>query len=491
MPLRSSAEIVTPSGQLGIGGGGGSGGSIPLMSQWRPELSRMPAVSPSGPLVADSGILSGDLPTSSAPPLLNQTGMRFIPWNAVDSINAQPLFNYQGMVPAPAPTGIQAAAGRTCLLNACTPRFFNGNAGQYYNGNQSIRVGVAGQKVVFVFYVGQGQITATGIDNHIMVEHEGENKHLNSSNSATDGLPRNVSGGSGVYRRELTHIDHRYREHRLIMGANCYFIGMWVETLSTIQRPKNRPQCFVAGVDSWNDALTWFSSPGYAWPRGDWQCLPPCVVGSFYTGMAGGTDAQGGTGEYNPNGTPGGDLATYNGNRSSAAWSDSRVNWRVNWWSSQFPIFLDIGGWNDGSLMTTPYQSTYKARVAARVQKTVDRCTALGRPTRFVNVGIEPANISGTTDPKWLASLGQAEVPSLFPGVVLGHVPLMPMWPDSSTTGPRALYCNDSDKIHTVACGDDAVMGYITDAMGKFSIDEAYTVRTALANVPIVNVPTS
>jgi len=480
--VRTGSEIITPSGPLSSGGAGVK----TLAEDWTPELARYPVVDAvNGPLTGDGGIVAGDLPVGS------QTGMRFIPWDAVDSVTGQPIFNYQGMIPATAPSNIQTAAGRTCLLNAASPRWYNGTAGQYYNGHQSIRVGIGSAKVVPVWYCGQGQLSATKLDMQIAVEHQGQNKLLSSSSTVVDGLPRNLSGGSGTYRRELTYADHRYREHRFMLGANGYFLGCWIETLSVIQRPKNRPQLYITGVDSWQDAQTWFSSPGYTWPGGDWQCLPPAVIMSLRTGMAFGIDGQGGTGEYNANATSGGELDTYNGHRSSAAWSDSRVNWRADYYSKQGAIFLDIGGWNDGSSMVSPYQATYKARCAARIQKTIDRCGAYGRECRFVNVGIQPVDISGPTAAKWLAALGQAELPGAFPGVVIGHVPLMAMWTDTSTSGPRSLYCNSSDNIHLVGVGDDVVSGYILDTMGKFEIDAEFLAITANANINFETVPTS
>jgi hypothetical protein len=481
--VRTGSEITTPSGPIA---GGGGVATKPLAEDWVPEMARYPVVDAgNGPLTGDGGIEAGDLPVGE------QTGMRFIPFDAVDSVTGQPIFNYQGMVPALAPANIQTAAGRTCLLNAFTPRWYNGTTGQYYNGHQSIRVGIASSKVVPVWYCGQGQISATKLDMHVQVEHQGQNKHLSSNGTTVDGLPRTLSAGSGTYRRELSYVDHRYREHRFMLGPNGYFLGCWIDTLSVIQRPKNRSQLHILGTDSWNDPQSWFSSPGYAWPGGDWQCLPPCVVASFRTGVAWGTDAQGGTGEFNANGTSGGGDEDYNGNRSSAAWSDSRVNWRADYYSKQGAIFDDMGGWNDGGALTVPYQANYKTRTAARIQKTIDACDANGREARFVNVGIQPVDISGPTAAKWLAALGQAEVPGLFPGVVIGHVPLMAMWGDTTSSGPRDLYCNESDGIHLVAVGDDAVMGFTLDTMGRFSIDQDYLNLCAEANVPIEAVPTS
>lgn len=472
-----------------VASSGGSGGTatVPLSSVWRPELDRYPAVdSVNGPMTADSGILSGDVSAT--------TGLRFIPWDATDVTTGQPIFNYQGMVPSYAPANIQSAAGRTCLLNAFTPRWFNGATGQYYNGHQSIRVGIASTRVIPVWWTGQGQLAATKIDMHIMVEHGGRNKHLSSTGTANDGLPNVLaSAGSGTYRRELTYARHEYREHRFMLGPNGYFLGCWVDSISVIRRPKNRPQNFIHGTDSWNDPQTVVNTT-LGWTTGDYQSIPQCVVSSFKTGMCHGSDAQGGTGEYNANATSGGDLATYNGNRSSAAWSDSRVNWRANWWSSQYPTFTDIGGWNDGNSLVSPYQSTYRTRVQTRIQKTIDAISSLNRQTRFLNVGIQPVQITSTTDAKYLAALGQADIPGLFPGVVLGHVPLMDMWwydTVSTTTGPRALYCNPTDRIHLVAIGDDAVCGYMWDRAADFPIDVGYMVKTETANVPIVTVPTS
>jgi len=382
------------------------------------------------------------------------------------------------------------------MMNANTPRWFNGSAGQYYNGNQVIRVGVAAQRVVFVFYVGQGQITATTVDNHVLVEHQGAMRHLNSDPSGTpsqDGLPKVISGGSGVYRRDHTFKEHRYREFQLEMGPNCYFIGMWCDTIGEVRRPKNKPQLFVSGVDSWQDPITVVGPDTGGFTGSDYQCWPQHVVFAHRTGMATGTDGQGGTGEINLNGTSGGDLDTYAGNRSSAAWSDSRVNWRRDYWSTQYPIFLDIGGWNDGTGLTslgTPYRDNYRARIAARIQKTIDRITAAGRDVRFVEVGIQPADVA-VNDVKWMGALGQTDVPALFPGYVLGQVPILGMWPDNSTSGPRSIYTNNIDHIHLLAIGDQAVVGWYAEKIGNLPIDLAFLNKTRAALTTLYTPPSS
>lgn len=493
--LHAASNLVAPVGSLGTGSGGGTIATQALEKDWVPELDVYPIVDAvNGPLLADSLLQTGDLPGSSTAPALNTTGMRFIPWNGVDQFG-QPWFNYQGMVPASAPSNIQTAAGRSCLLNAFTPRFFNGSTGQYYNGHQSIRIGIAATHVVPVWYVSQGQINGAHVDMHVMVEHNGKNKHLSSANNVADGLPT-VGGGpsANTYRRELTYLKHEYREHRFILSPNSYFLGVWVDTISNIQRPKNRPQLYVTGIDSWNDPQTVILD-GTGWTGRDYQCLPQCVVASFRTGMCWGTDAQGGTGELNANGTTGGDVASYAGSRSSMAGSDSRCNWRATWWSGQYPIFTDVGGWNDGTAiggLGVPYRDNYRAVIAARITKTQAACIAAGNDARFVQVGIQPVNIVSTNDVKYLAAQGQTDIPALFPGVVLGHVPLMPMWwQDTSydSTGPRFLYCNTSDNIHLLAVGDNAVVGYYCDGIGKFEIDVAYLAKTALAPVPVVSVP--
>lgn len=482
--IRSASGIQTPAGTLATSAGGGS---TVLSSMWRTELQKHPPVdATNGPITADTGILSGDVSAT--------TGLRFIPWDATDVQTGQPIFNYQGMVPSHAPAGIQSNAGRDCLLNANTPRWFNGATGQYRNGNQSIRVGIASYRVIPVWYTGQGQISASKIDNHIMVSDLGVNKHLSSAPTANDGLPNVITAGSGTYRREITNKRHEYKEYRFLLGPNCYFLGCWVDTISTLQRPKNRPQLFVHGVDSWQDPQTVIGTT-LAWETGDYQCLPQPVVASFFSGMCHGVDAQGGTGEFDPNGTSGGDLDTYVGNRSSAAWSDSRVNWRRDWWSIYYPIWMDIGGWNDGTECPSPYQASYKARVAARIDKTISRIAAVGRDTRFVNVGIQSVEITSTSDAKYLMAQGQAEIPAMYPGVVLGHVPLMQSWwYDNSGTGatsPRNLYTNDSDRIHLTAVGDNVITSYYMEKVGQMSVDQAFLINTAKANVPIVSVPTS
>lgn len=489
MPLHASAEIVTPAGTLGVGGGGG-GGSQPMGSYFKREWTIHPPCASSGPIVSDSGLVAGDLSVT--------TGMVFIPWNQLDTVLSQPLFNFQGMVPAQAPaniiTALHAISGfssKTCMMNAGTPRWYFGNAGQYYNGNMDIRVGISSVNVVPVFYVGQGQISATTVDNHMLVQCGSQNMHLSSTPTAADGLPTTLTGGNGVYHRQIVNVRNEYKEYRFLAGANSYFLGVWVDTLAVITRPANKPIVFPHGVDSWQDGQTWLTD-GYNW-NGEYQCLPQCTVASFHTGMCHGTDGQGGTGELNPNGTTGGDSPTYDGNRSSMAGSDSRCNWRAKYFGPQYPTYADIGGWNDGSRLSTPYQANYATTVAARMTKTIAAHAALSNDCRFVNVGIQPVDISGTSDAKWLAALGQAEMPGLFPGVCLGHVPLMAMWGDTTTTGPRSIYCAASDGllIHLRLIGSYMVCGYIWDKAAAFMIDDAFVAKTMAANVPIVSPPTS
>lgn len=482
--------------QTAIGAVGTQGAKAAAQRAWKPEFGVYPVAGSSmGDLVADSGIVSGDLPGSSTAPALNTTGMVFVPYTQLDQVTGDPIFNFQGMLPTAAPAGILTAAGRSCLLNASSPRWNLGATGQYLAGAQSIRVGINSSKVVPVWYCGQGQLAGTVLDQHVMVEHNGENKHLSSNGTAADGLPRTATGGSGTYRRELTYVDPQYREHRFLGGANHYFIGVWIDVTGSIRRPKNRPQCWVNNVDSWNDAQTWSQSQGYTWPTADYQCLPMCAVQSFISGMAWGSDSQGGTGEINANGTSGGDASNYTGNRSSAAWSDSRCLWRANWWSQQWPIYCDIGGWNDGSGISglgTPYRDNYRTRVAARIQKTIDACVALGRDARFANVGIQPVDISGTSDLKYLAALGQSDIPALFPNNVIGHVALMDMWwRDTSTSGARSVVTWTSDHIHLNALGDRHVGNWFMEHLGEMVVDSAYTNNAQSAVVPLLAIPTS
>lgn len=484
--LRISSQVEADGVILGSGGGSSN---VPMGEFFRQEKQIYPAANGTvGPMLSDGGLASGDLPSGS------QTGKRFVSVFDTNPVTGQPYFNFQGMVPTQAPAGIQSAAGKDVLLNANTPRWNLGATGQYLNGNQDLRIGIASTTVVPVFWCGQGQLSATTLDMHVMVSDNGVNKHLSSTGTAQDGQPAVVTGGSGYYRRELSYIRTDYREHRFIMGANCYFLGVWVDYEAIVRRPDNKPLSFIHGLDSWNDPQSWWTQGQADW-TGDFQCLPMCTVASFHTGMCHGTDAQGGTGEYNPNGTSGGDAASYSGSRSSAAWSDSRVNWRANWWSSQFPTFADIGGWNDGSSLVSPYRTTYAARVAARYTKTIAAISNVNNDARYVNISIEPVNFSTpySTDPKYVAALGQGDVPALFPGFVLGAVTLMPMWYNDMSINGRDVYTltADSARIHLRRIGDDAVSGYIWDRVKHMPIDSAFVAKTSSADIPIVTVPTS
>lgn len=458
-------------------------GTVVLGANWKPELEIYPVVdATNGPITSDSGIVAGDG--------ASHTGMTFIPWNAVD-MYGKPVFNYQGMVVANAPAGVLSAAGQAIMINAATPRCYFGNTGQYYNGWQDISFDLASSKCYPVWYNYATQISSTKTDMHMLVQHEGKMKHLSDNDTVPNGLPRTLTTGSGIKHRAVVYKTHKMQRHRILLGGGGYFAGIWVDTIYELRRTPNK-QLFIHGTDSWNDSMTWSSGDGYS-ATGSYQSIGMPQMMSFYTGQCHGTDAQGGTGEYNANATSGGDLETYgndivNDIKSSAAWSNSRVNWRAIQYGQQYPIFVDIGGWNDGTATPSPYQASYRTRVAARIQKTINACATYNRECRFINVGIEPADVS-VGDVKELSERGQQEIPALFPGVVLGHTPILPMWVDNSTSGPRSIYTFTSDHIHLLLNGLQAVAPYISSSMAKFKVDQDYLNKMMTADIPVLTLP--
>lgn len=438
---------------------------VTLGSFFKPEdqIYPAPAASPA-PLTTDGGIVSGQ-PSPT-------TGLRFI--SAADLT----AFNYQGMWPAGAPAGIVTAAGAGCICNADTPRrySFGTYSGEWQPGTIDLRFVTDSLRVIPIWYNYSGYSGTAYHDQHMMVSDRGVMKHL-SDGSASNGLPRTNAGGTGLYRRELTYDERRPREHRAMFPGFAYFLGVWIDTLATIVKAPNRP-LFMHDMDSWNEPLgaSWDGTQaGLGFPTGTYMCLGMPQVASFITGCTHGTCAQGGTGEENANGTSGGNLIGYAGSLSSAMWTDSRVNDFLTKFGPQYPIKVDIGGWNDDTSLGTPYRTTYAARVQARYAKTIANSAVVGRDIKMINVGIQPVEYTDGSA-RDLSQLGQADAAALFPANVLGHVNLKGMWPDRSSSGARSIYCYSQGGIwiHMNLGGNYSVSSYIWSQIAQMKCSRSY-----------------
>lgn len=455
------------------------GGFVTLGSRFLKEklAHPLPAAAPA-PLITDGGIADGQ-PAST-------TGLKFIPWTNLDA------FNYQGNFMAAAGTPVTAnfslnpgALGQ----NQSTPRryAFGTFTGEPLGSTLDFRFMTDSTRVIPVWVNFTGYSGTAYTDMHMMVEHEGQMKHLSSNNTVIDGLPRTQSStGSGVKRRELLFSDRRMRRMRAIMPGLCYFAGVWIDTLATIRKTPNL-DLYMHNGDSWNEPnnASFSDNPGGGMPSGSYMCLGLPQYLSFETGAAHGSYAQGGTGEANANGTSN-TASTYAGTDGpgSSMWTDSRVNDIVAKFGPQFPIELDIGSKNDGNLLGTPYKTTYKARMQARITKLIARSVAAGREIKVISVGIQPADWTpGDGSPEDLSEQGQAEVPALFPGVVLGFVSIKNMWDAKSTSGQRSILClaQGGLYLHLNVSGYISVAGHIAAGIAPLTISANYLQKTRTA----------
>ena len=446
---------------------------VALGSRWRREKAwyPLPAASPA-PLTTDAGIQVG-APSPT-------TGLKFVPWSQLGAFNFQGNYIIQGGTAIASSSGLTASS---ICQNASTPRKYNFGTlnGDFQPSTMNVRFITDSTRVIPQWYYTSAMNGSAYNDMHMMVEHDGEMKHLSSSSSTADGMPRTDSNSAGVKRRELTFLQRRPKQIRLILSGFCYFAGVWIDTLATITKAPNR-DLFMHNMDSWNEptGASWSDNPGGGFPSGSYQCLGMPEYCSFETGQAHGTYAQGGTGEANDNGT-GNNATGYTGTSFSAAWSDSRVLDAVTKFGPQSAIQLDVGGWNDGNLLGTPYKDTYKARIQARLTKFFNAAASGGYDMREIMVGIQPCDwIPGDGGFRDLSEQGQAEMPAvinaLYPGKHLGYVPIKSMWDDRSTSGQRSILCLSQSGvyIHLNVSGNMSVAAHITSQMAQLKAPRAF-----------------
>lgn len=459
---------------------GGVDANIPIGALGRAEWGIYPA--PGGHLTTDGGIVAGD-PTT--------TGLRFVTWDEFDR------FNYQGMNPVEAPANILTQTGSVSVMgNRNTPRDHNGTTGQFINGCSDFRFITDSAVVIPAWYTSATHTASNNFDMHMLVSDGGEMKHL-SNGSGNNGLPRTSSAGADFYHRRLDFDRRLTKEHRVILGGASYFEGVWIDEHATIKRAPNKPVVLMVNGDSWSDSAaagsTWQSGAGFSWPSGSYQTLNMATMLSFHLGLPVGSTAQGGTGEEEENGTSGGTATDYAGNRSSAMWTDSRVNHQIDTFGPQYFVEVSIGSWNDGpgGAMTTPYDDTYRDRMDARYDKMIARSINQGRAgtdIKMITVSVQPVVNAGegsAVDAKDLQAQGQAEIPALFPNNCLGHVPIRfagEMWDDRSTTGPRSIYTL-SDNLHLAVQGFESVTAYIAAAIAPMTVPTSLIVKTMSAEV--------
>lgn len=468
------ANLISASGIVAagtaLGGGGSGGGLIPISTLTNPELGIHPNTG-----LTDSALASGH-PDNSA------GNLRFVGWS---DLIANKWINLQGNNPRPSPDNITSSAGETLMGNRCTPRDASGVVGRYINGITNIRFETDAAVVIPEWYQSTSQVVTNNHDMHMMVSDGGEMKHL-SSGASLDGLPRTSTFGTGFLYRTLTWSQRKMRRYRVMIGGGGYFRGLWIDAKAVIKATPNYPLVFGINGDSWSDDAAlggdYSASQSGTYPTGCYQTMLMSSWLSFHLGVPVFSTAQGGTGEDNDNATTGGNVTDYNGNRSSAMWTDSRVNHVNDNYGPQYYIEVSIGSWNDGSSLPNP--GDYQTRMVARYDKQAARSGVNGRLStdfKTISVSIQPVvNVGDGSTLKDAQSLEQRNVPGLRPNNSLGHIEFRfanQMWVDRSSTGSRTPYTL-SDNLHLNVSGLDTTAGYIANEMGNMLIPADYVVKT-------------
>lgn len=455
IPFHS--QVAGPSGQQFVGADAVNG-SVRLGDLFRPMKGVWPAVdATNGPITADSGIVAGGPVT---------TGLTLY-----TPASTPAPFNLQSMHLQSYANGVAAnSSGSTVWINHNGSRVWWGpsdRAGKPVEGPMDFSF-VTDSKVVAVSYFHYAGYSGSAYqDQQWYVEHEGQQKKLTR-------LPVSASQ-SGVCHRRVTYLESRQREHRIVLPAQCWLIGVWVEANATIRKAPNRPLLLLNG-DSWNEPNGGViqSPAGGAWGSGGTfrtYYLPDAI--REHTGFAVANIAQGGTGYFNCN-----DGAARAENYADSVgntvfFGQGRISDAAAKYFARNPILWTVGGWNDGSLggASPSYQAAYQARVASGIA----RCKAAKPDLKMMFSTIQPAASSGTVydDFRYASTLGQIAAAAAEPANVIGVVNQEQMWLNMSTGGQRGANVGP-DTLHLTAKGADSVAGWNIAAAAGFVVPRAY-----------------
>ena len=212
----------------------GAGGTITLGETYDPMTGVWPAVdATNGPLTADAG------PTNTAPSF---TGLTLYAWSSG-------VFNTQSQnwLAVPASNG---PAANQCCANVTTNRGQYGSSGIGFSSHSDFGFSADTAKVILAYWVNTATLSGVSTPNHetqVFVEHEGRMKGIRSMPAV---WAHASGGGNQMFYRVLTFKEARRRRFRVMMSANCWLAGVYVDTDANIQKSKNLPFWMSFG-DSW------------------------------------------------------------------------------------------------------------------------------------------------------------------------------------------------------------------------------------------------
>lgn len=335
-----------------------AGGNIALGDLYRSMTAVWPAVDAvNGPLTSDPGL------ASTAPSL---TGMTLYPWNSG-------RFNTQSQSWSAVPVGNGPTLNQ-CCQNTTTPRSTNyagTNLGFPCHTDFSFVADTA--KVIVAYYQTTTGMAALGVatSNHevqVFAEHEGRMKGIREMPATWP----NGSTSNQMFYRVLTFSEARRREFRVMLSVGCWLAGVYIDTGGFIYKAPNRPVLMGCFGDSWAEGAgnVWSSVGGngsvygVTWPTGCSLLYSNTAIQyAIATGFAVIIGHQGGTGYFNANGS--GLAATSTAMGFTPFASQGQVDNFWTTWGTKFPMAGVFGGYNDGTLGGTPYNTTYQTQATA------------------------------------------------------------------------------------------------------------------------------
>lgn len=348
MTLKSLSAVQDPSGET-YGVPSKLSSLITLGSLMHPMTDAFPAVdATNGPLTADTGITAGSPST---------TGRTLFRWDSG-------VFRTQGMNWVAANTAANTS-GQSAAINASTPRKYTYGTSQGfpYESNHDFAFVTDAPTVTVWYWHWTGYSGSNYHDMRWMVEDGGRLKQVRGNVGLM--MPSTSTAGGGFYSRTLTFKEARERQHRIMLPANCFVVGVYIDTLATIRKAANVPMMLMNG-DSWQEPNgNVLASPiGGAYPTGTFRTAGFAQEYAIATGFVTALIAQGGTGEFNCNDGAARARGYANAVGESVFHGDARIADAWAKFGAGAPIWRDMGGWNDGDLPGSPFQSNYQSRVA-------------------------------------------------------------------------------------------------------------------------------
>lgn len=458
MPIWTAESVQRSNGEA-LGGGAGDVMLDEFIKPWG-MLRAVDATN--GPWTATSGITAG-LPTGFP----NVSGKTFYAWDSG-------VFNLQSQNWEAAGTATgQNESGYSAAINKSTPRVwtYGGLNGRPLESMVDVNFMTDSANVTFVFYarLADQAGSTTFCDVTTAVEVNGTMMELGA-------LPATSNSGSGVKYLTQTVSQARMAEWRAILPGTCYFLGVLVDTGSSVRKAPNKLLFAIPG-DSWNEAngCTLASPIGGAWPTGTYRThsLPTAFIRA--TGASVIFLGQGGTGEYNANDGQSRDANYIGPDGSSVFQSVSRVNDFVTKFGARNPIMFQIGGWNDGTLPPAPVATSYQTRS----QEGIQRFLAAKPDLRMIYATVEPVNMTNGSvydlmRQGQLAAWSAAK--QVYPNNIVGYIDLKAMWLDTSNNAGSQRYVNvnQSDTIHLHVKGGVMVANWLVAALRNMRVSLDY-----------------